>query len=186
MPGQAFRAERLVTTGSSAVQSPVRQRRCTFGRGFGPRSRRKTEYRAHRGNPGCADIPCRTALIPVPVQGSTQRSRSTPWRRSNSRPCAIGPVRAPRTTWLDRACSNPRHPQGYTPPSAPLILRVNGPPQQKVPDPSAGRVDGSQVPTTLFDPRRSCRNYTRTSPRCFRCGIFHPCSSLRCTGQCRC
>ena len=175
------------STGSSAVQSPVRQRRCTFGRGFGPRSRRKTEYRAHRGNPGCADMPCRTALIQVPVQGSTHRSRSTPWRRSSSRPRDIGPGRAPRTTWLDRACSGPRHPQGYTCPPAPVAPRVNDPRTTEVPDPIAGT---SRRFTTFRRPfsalRDPCRNCTRTSARCFRCGIFDPRSSLRCTRQCRC
>jgi hypothetical protein len=72
-PGTASEAPVWVnfsfSTGSSAVQSPVHQRRYTFGRAFGPRSRRKTECRAHRGNPGCADMPCRTASIPVPAQG---------------------------------------------------------------------------------------------------------------------
>ncbi|CAG7635598.1 hypothetical protein E143388_08457 [Rhodococcus opacus] len=154
--GRLFELNFSFSTGSSAVQSPVRRRRCTFDRGFGPRSRRRTEYRAHRENPGCADMPCRTALIPVPVQGSTHRSRSTPWRRSSSRPRDIGPGRAPRTTWLDRACSGPRHPQGYTCPPAPVAPRVNDPHATEVSQTlfrDASTVHN--VPTTLVGPPRS-------------------------------
>lgn len=86
--------------GCNAAQSALRQSRCIFGRGFGSRSRHKTEYREHRGNPCCADMRCRTALIPLRVPGSTFRSGSTPWWRSSSRPFDFRPGYAPRTTWL--------------------------------------------------------------------------------------
>lgn len=84
---------RRISIANSAASPHDRQRRCTFDRDRGRLSLRRTERRADRGIPYCADTQGKWTAFSDPrlstrlaLVHSTHRTGSTPYRRSSSRP----------------------------------------------------------------------------------------------------